>query len=74
MIFFFFVLLIGIPWCTMDINEFIEIASLSLHTHTHLTVVECSELQFLFVYVYETAVKEGCVLMRRYMEVCSVYV
>lgn len=43
-------------------------------THTHLSVVECSEPQFVFVYVYETAVKEGCVLMRRYMEVCSVYV
>lgn len=42
-------------------------------TCTHLGVVECSEPHFLFVYVYETAVKEGCVLMRRYMEVCSVY-
>lgn len=43
-------------------------------TYTHLSVVECSKLRFVFVYVYEPAVKEGWILVRQYMEVCSVYV
>lgn len=42
------------------------------NSHTHLAVVEC-KLQFLFVYVYEPAVKEGWILVRLYMDVCGVY-
>lgn len=43
-------------------------------THTHGSVVECSKLQLVFVYVYEPAVKEGWILGWRYMEVRSVCV
>lgn len=43
-------------------------------THTHGSVVECGKLQLVFVYVYEPAVKEGWILVWRYMEVRSVCV